>query len=44
VRPGTSARTLIDCSGQTGSWQENGMFDQMIGWTIDRAYLEMASE
>ena len=24
--------------------QENGMFDQMVGWTIDRAYLEINSE
>jgi len=24
--------------------QENGMFDQMVMWTIDRAYVEMASE
>ena len=24
--------------------QENGMFDQMVMWTIDRAYQEMASE
>ena len=22
--------------------QENGMFDQMVGWTIDRAYLEIS--
>jgi len=23
--------------------QENQMFDQMIGWTIDRTYLEIAA-
>ena len=24
--------------------QENGMFDQMVMWTIDRAYLELESD
>jgi len=31
----------LECTNCADNDQENGMFDQMVGWTVDRAYLEV---